>query len=274
MPYTLNYNLSKPIIGGDIDRWGQEWNDNADKLETSLTGIDGRVDTLEASMTTVLGQYVRKDGSVAMTGRLTLSAGPLVDLHAATKKYVDDGITTLDTAVDARLDATEAVANGALSRSGGGTVSGATTFSSNLTVSAQRIYIGGTTGYFYYNSGTNTAGWSLSGSDKIFWNTSTGAFTAAGDITAFSDRRLKTDIRTIENALDLVRKMRGVRYTRRGSNISGVGVIAQEMQEVLPEVVHGADSGTLSVAYQNIVGVLIEAVKELSARVDDLEKAQ
>lgn len=94
MPYTANYNLSQPIIGGDIDRWGQEWNDNATKLETSLTAFDTRIDTLEASMATVLANYVQKSGST-MTGLLTLSAAPIVDLHAATKKYVDDASSAL-----------------------------------------------------------------------------------------------------------------------------------------------------------------------------------
>jgi hypothetical protein len=96
----------------------------------------------------------------------------------------------------------------------------------------------------------------------------TGNILASGNITAFSDARLKTDVQTISDALALVERMRGVRYTKDGS--ASVGVIAQEMREVLPEVVH--ESGEyLSVAYGNIVGVLIEAVKELTARVKELE---
>jgi hypothetical protein len=69
--------------------------------------------------------------------------------------------------------------------------------------------------------------------------------------------------------LALVEKMRGVRYERIEDGKAGVGVIAQEMQEVVPEVVLEGDN--LSVAYGNLVGVLIEAVKELSARVKELE---
>lgn len=101
--------------------------------------------------------------------------------------------------------------------------------------------------------------------------TASGSFTASGNITAYSDARLKTDIETISGALALVQQMRGVRYSRRSNGERCVGVIAQEMQEVLPEVVHGMDSGTLSVAYANLTGVLIEAVKELAARVEELE---
>jgi len=90
-----------------------------------------------------------------------------------------------------------------------------------------------------------------------------------GDITAASDARLKSDVRTIENALELVEQLRGVRFSRDGKE--GVGVIAQEVQKVVPEVVHDNDGGMMSVAYGNLVGVLIEAVKELSARVAKLE---
>ena len=102
-----------------------------------------------------------------------------------------------------------------------------------------------------------------------------GNFTTAGNVTAFSDARIKKDVATIDGALDLVSKMRGVRYTRIDNGTKGVGVIAQEMLEVLPEVIQQGlgDDDTLSVAYGNIVGVLIEAVKELTARVVELESS-
>lgn len=96
-----------------------------------------------------------------------------------------------------------------------------------------------------------------------------GNFTASGNVTAYSDARLKTNVSTIDGALALVEKMRGVRYDRIDSGKAGIGVIAQEMKEVVPEVVLEGDN--LSVAYGNLVGVLIEAVKELSARVKELE---
>lgn len=100
-----------------------------------------------------------------------------------------------------------------------------------------------------------------------------GSIHANGDITAFSDERLKTDIRTIDKALDMIGKLRGVRYVRDGA--ARIGVIAQEVQKVVPEVVH-QDTSTdlLSVAYGNLVGLLIEAVKELSAKVAKLEGSE
>ena len=95
-----------------------------------------------------------------------------------------------------------------------------------------------------------------------------GAATFNNDVTAFSDERLKDDIETIENALGRVKEMRGVTFTRDGRE--GTGVIAQEMQKVMPQVVH--DEGEyMSVAYGNLVGVLIEAIKELEKKVEKLE---
>ena len=95
-----------------------------------------------------------------------------------------------------------------------------------------------------------------------------GAATFNNDVTAFSDERLKSDIETITNALDKVKEMRGVTFTRDGRQ--GTGVVAQEMQKVMPEVVHDKNE-YMSVAYGNLVGVLIEAIKELEEKVRKLE---
>jgi hypothetical protein len=98
-----------------------------------------------------------------------------------------------------------------------------------------------------------------------------GNFVATGNVTAYSDARVKKDGRTINGALQLVERMRGVHYRRIDNDAEGVGVIAQEMQAVLPEVVQANEDGTLSVAYGNVVAVLIEALKEMSRRVEFLE---
>jgi hypothetical protein len=96
-----------------------------------------------------------------------------------------------------------------------------------------------------------------------------GNILASGNITAYSDIKLKKNIITIDNALDKVSMMRGVMYTRKDTGVRGTGVIAQEIQEILPEVVHNGEY--LSVSYGNIVGVLIEAIKELKAEIEQLK---
>lgn len=99
--------------------------------------------------------------------------------------------------------------------------------------------------------------------------TFTGVVTAPNFVSS-SDARLKAEVETIVDALGLVSALRGVRFTMDGER--QIGVIAQEVAAVLPEVVRAdAQTGQLSVAYGNIAGLLIEAVKELAARVAVLE---
>jgi hypothetical protein len=92
------------------------------------------------------------------------------------------------------------------------------------------------------------------------------------DFIATSDQRIKTNITTISNALDIVKELRGVYFTRIGQTKQTVGVIAQEVETVLPEVVYTDSEGLKSVSYGNMVGVLIEAVKVLLERVEKLER--
>jgi len=99
-----------------------------------------------------------------------------------------------------------------------------------------------------------------------------GRIVADSDITAYSDERLKKDIKTIEGALDKTKALRGVEFTRIADDTKSIGVVAQELEEVLPELVLTDDEGMKSVNYAQITGLLIEAVKELSAKVEELEK--
>jgi hypothetical protein len=99
-----------------------------------------------------------------------------------------------------------------------------------------------------------------------------GSLVSTGDITAFSDESLKKDVVTIEGALDKTKELRGVSFTRKSDDSKSIGVIAQELEKVLPELVKTGDDGIKSVNYGQITGLLIEAVKELAAKVDELEK--
>lgn len=97
----------------------------------------------------------------------------------------------------------------------------------------------------------------------------TGNILASGDVTAFSDARLKTDVVRIDSPLERVKGIEGVLYTDTEGNRK-TGVIAQQVQAVLPEAVHGNESGYLSVAYGNMVGLLVECVKAQQAQIDEL----
>jgi hypothetical protein len=100
-----------------------------------------------------------------------------------------------------------------------------------------------------------------------------GTIRATGDVIAYSDARVKDNVETVKDALQTVTSLRGVTYTRKDNEDKSrkVGVIAQEVLSVLPEVVQKDNNGNYSVAYGNMVGVLIEAIKELTSRIEQLE---
>ena len=150
------------------------------------------------------------------------------------------------------------------------------------TVAPNSVALGtGTTGNYVDNltagngisiSGTAGEGWSptvrMSGSY-------TGTFTASGDITAFSDIRTKKNVLTIENALAKTMALRGVTFARIDDEeeTRKIGLIAQEVELVLPEAVVTNEEGFKTLAYGNIVGLLIEAIKELQAEVKAIKNA-
>lgn len=116
---------------------------------------------------------------------------------------------------------------------------------------------------------------------KITFSSANGNIVTVGDITAFgtvSDRNRKENIVKIDNALDKVSQISGYTFNYIGDDTPMTGVIAQELEEVLPEVVYETESpdGTQSkaVRHGNIVGLLIESIKELKAEIDELKKGK
>lgn len=95
-----------------------------------------------------------------------------------------------------------------------------------------------------------------------------GEIASSGDHIAYSDQRLKSQIEKIPNALEKVKQLSGYTFVKNSehTNKRHAGVLAQEVKDVLPEVVHEDERGFMSVAYGNMVGLLIEAIKELSDR--------
>ena len=144
------------------------------------------------------------------------------------------------------------------------------------------------------NTGTKYFIWQGAGASSAYWD-STHLFTvnpngvpmlavtsaglsSRGDITAYasSDLRLKTNIKSINNALIKVNSLNGITFNwndlaeGKDTELREVGIIAQEVNEILPEVVTERDNGYLAVKYEKMVPLLIEAIKELSAKVDSL----
>ena len=241
------------------------------KIDAVVDSAPAALDTLN-ELAAALGDDANFSGTVTtalagklplaggtMTGTLVLDGAPTSNLHAATKAYVDSAVT-------------------------GGT---GTLTTDNISEGSTNLYftnaradarIPTTVSTFTNDSGyvtTNTTytagnGLSLSGTEFLMSGSYTGSFTATGDITAYSDERLKRNIETINKPIDIVNSLRGVTYEKDGRD--SVGVIAQETELALPQVVHTDAEGMKSVAYGNISGVLIEAIKEQQKTIDGLQK--
>ena len=143
-------------------------------------------------------------------------------------------------------------------------------------------------GFTPYNS-TNPSGYTTYSSNQATNTSSTVTFAevrSSGNITAYysSDLALKENISPITNALDKVSQIGGYNFDWKDSHIkdrggedgyfvrkSDVGIIAQEVQKVLPEVVGERDDGTLGVKYEQIVPLLIESIKELKSEIESLK---
>lgn len=112
-----------------------------------------------------------------------------------------------------------------------------------------------------YSDGLNTYRWTSDAS---------GNFVARGNVSAYSDIRLKTDLSKITNALDKIDQLTGYVYTRIDTNERQTGLIAQDVEKVLPEAVHHGDM--LAVNYGQMMGLIVEAIKELRAEINALKK--
>ena len=124
-------------------------------------------------------------------------------------------------------------------------------------------------GYTYFRGSSNgITALTVNGAGGITVN---GDITATGSIDSTSDIKLKTNIKTIDNALDKVLQLRGAEYDRIDrDNQHEIGVIAQEVEKIIPEVVHGDETKTVS--YGNTVAVLIEAIKEQNEVISEMKK--
>jgi hypothetical protein len=114
------------------------------------------------------------------------------------------------------------------------------------------------------------------GDSKFKFETGTGNFIATGDITAFgsaSDKSLKENIEPIENALEKVDAINGYTFNYIDAPEKGrvPGVIAQELEQVLPEAIYETEDGKKAVRYDNTVALLVEAIKELKQQVEELK---
>jgi len=260
---------------------------------TKFNGSTSGTTTLKANATA---------GSNTLT--LPITTGTLVstgDTGVVTTNMIADlNITNQDVAVSAgisytKLSLTNSIVNSDISSSAAisvsklaqSTISGVS-LGNTLNSLTAGSFINYSSGSTYNGSSSITvsvAATTANTGNTVVSRNSSGDFTAgtitvtnltasqtvqAQDFNSTSDLTLKTNVKTIENSLKTVQSLRGVSFDWKEVGNSSYGVIAQELEQVLPELVN--TGGYKSVNYNGIVGVLIEAVKELSAEVEELKK--
>jgi hypothetical protein len=159
------------------------------------------------------------------------------------------------------------------------TVSTGTLFTANsslvnayaLTLQTNTATIG-TAAYFVSNGNFGIS--NNAPADKLSVN-GTGYFngnvTSLGVISSSSDERLKSDIKIIENPLEKINAINGITFKFINTDVISTGLIAQEVEKVLPEAVSINENGMKFVAYGNIVGLLVESIKELRKEIEEIK---
>lgn len=291
-PSTGTYsNLPTGTISFRSDKWqkwnGSAWADLATTYAISITGTASNItgtlavakggtnitsytvgDILYASAATTISKLAAAaSGNVLLTngvgvapswgkvGLATHVSGTLPVANGGTGVVTLTGIVKGNGtgAFSSAVAGTDYLAAG-VNNTGNLAMNGSITTGTGLTVTSGGISV--TSGNLTLTSGSLTMS---NGNLSV-----AGSITSSGAITAYSDARLKSDVVQITDALDLVQNLRGVKYIKNG--VREIGVIAQEIETVLPEVV--LDGEYKSVAYGNIIAVLIEAIKELNKKVD------
>jgi hypothetical protein len=200
-----------------------------------------------------------------------------------TNKTIAAGSNTITDLTNSNLSGSAGITNANLATP---TISGISLGGNlaNLTAGSYINYSSGTT-YNGSSAITLSVNASSSGVDNIIARNASGGFNAgiitctylyadftveATDFNSVSDINLKQNVQTVENALDVVNNLRGVRFDWKKDLRTSYGVIAQELEKVIPDLVNLGK--VKSVNYNGLIGVLIEAVKELSQEVEKLKK--
>ena len=271
---TQNVILTTPAEGGDVVEFVAY---KAFNLSKVITSSDGDF-TVDGSVTATNGTFsgsISGEGS-AITGIVTtLTAGDNISLSGSTGSVTITGLANTSHVVTESLvvSGLTTTTNEIEIRSSDGTPARVDYYCEVNNAHYARIqapphseFSGNVTSILPTKSGDIIVG-DTNGAITQHINT-TGIITAT-TFNSTSDIKLKNNITTVDNALEVVNQLRGVRFDWKESGGGDYGVIAQELEKVLPELVSQGDPKTVN--YNGIIGVLIESIKELSDKVKSLE---
>jgi len=150
----------------------------------------------------------------------------------------------------------------------------ATGTASNLTVGKVTITDETTSATTYYpmlSVGTSSGNSANVSSTKLSFTPSTGLLTST-DYNSSSDMTLKQDFTLIQNPLDIISQLTGFGFTWKDSKEKAYGLLAQEVEKVIPEIVKDRPDGTKGINYMNLTAFLVEAIKDLKQEITELKK--
>ena len=225
---------------------------------TNISGTAGTITTLNSTS----GTITNISGTAGTITTLNSTNGTITNISGINLNY--SGIGTITNLRGVNINVTGVITATSFVGDGSGlTGAGSTVFNDTTTNQEFFPLFTATT------SGTITA--SGISTSKLTYNPSTGTVTAV-DFNSTSDINLKENIHTVGNALEITEQLRGVSFDWKETGRSSYGVIAQELEEILPELVTQGD--VKSVNYNGIIGVLIEAIKKLKKEIEDLKVAK
>ena len=243
--------LATTLSASQIPTLNQNTTGTAATLTTARTiggvNFDGSVDIVLPVPTTFGAAAFSGDVAVDTDTLFVDTVNDRVGVNIATPAH------TLDVAGDINLSGSLRI-GGAAQTFGGGGGGGSSQWT---TVNSTEIhYSSGNVGI-----GTTDPAHTLHVDGNIY---------ASGNVTAYSDARKKTNLQIIDNSLNKIEKING--YTYEKDNVRYTGLVAQEVLSILPEAVVGNEEDGYGLAYGNMVGILVEAIKELSGKVKSLEE--
>ena len=255
---TTTYSLVKPEVGASEDTWGTKINTNLDSVDNLLDG------------TTPITGIDINSGSIDGTPIGANSASTVTATSVIATSFTGDGSNLTGIA-----DTTYSAGSG-LDLSG-------TTFSVESDLRG-KVYYMGRDSNDYIGVETTYLNVNLDGSER-FRVENDGDIHADGNVIAYSttisDERLKKDIVKIDNALDKISQLNGYTFEYLADGKKSAGVIAQEVEKVMPSAIiestlplkMGDDDETeyKTVQYDQLHGLMIEAIKELKAEIEELK---
>ena len=270
---TANVISLQGQISGNTNSLQNQLTNNVANLYIALTAnvanlqtqISSNVISLQGQITSNVNYITGVDNT--QNTNITLS----INNAASASAYANTGIRN---AASASAYANTGINNAASASQYANSGIGLAQASYNKANAAIFIINDGSTNQTLYPLFSNTTSGSIGGvntsSSKLTYNPSSGVLSTT-QFSATSDEALKENIQNITNALDMVRSLRGVSFDWKENGKPSFGLIAQELEKLLPQLVNISEDGIKSVFYNGIIAFLIEAIKQLADEVQELK---